>query len=214
MIPINEPRPTRARLALAALCVALVGVIYLETGWSGADMRAPVAPERDQVAPPVQGDDATFAMPPLDSLAEVVRRPLFSEQRRPPATAAVAAADVRSTGFILVGIVMSPTGGLALIEHGQPQHLDRVHEHQELDGWTVEQIVRDHVTLRHADDRIQIKVTDGPPGTPSAGVALPPPVGNVTNVPPHFVGTSLPPPNSNMPGHFVGTSLPPPRKEE
>lgn len=198
MSAIVRPRAMRTRLVLAALCAALIGIIYLEAGWSGLDARAPVAATQDQAAPPAQGDDATFAMPPLDSLSEVVKRPLFSEQRRPPAIAAAAAADARSTGFTLVGIVMAPGGGLALIEHGQPPHLDRVHERQEIDGWTVEQIARDRVTLRHADDRIEIKIKDAPsrqPGAPNG---------------PAFV---MPPPNSNVPAHFVGTGLPAHRQE-
>lgn len=194
---IAQPRPTRLRLVLAALCVALLGVIYLETSQPDIDLTAhPVAQHR--VAPAVEGDDATSAMPSLDSLADVLRRPLFSPNRRPPAVSAAAAANADATGFTLVGVVISPRGSRALIEHGQPPHLDHAREQQEIDGWTVEKILGDRVVLRHAEDRVELKVKDAPPpqvpGAPiptAAGPLAAPPLPPGTFPAPHFMGGAL-----------------------
>lgn len=197
MTAIVQPRPTRLRLVLAAVCVGLLGVIYLETSQPDIDLPAhPAAQHRG--APAADGDDATFAMPPLDGLADVLRRPLFSASRRPAAASVAAAADAVATGFALVGVVISPRGSRALIEHGQPPHLDHAREQQEIDGWTVEKILSDRVVLRHADDRVELKVKDAPapqqPGAPvpaAAQAVAPMPPG--TFPAPHFMSGALNP---------------------
>jgi hypothetical protein len=203
-----QPRPTRLRLLLGATCVALLGVIYVETSAPGLDLPAHQGAQHGAAAI-AGGDEASFAMPPLDSLAEVLRRPLFSASRKAPTAAVAAAADAVSTGFTLVGIVLSPRGNRALVEHGQPSHLDHAREGQELDGWTVEKILRDRVVLRHADERVEVKLKDGPAvAQQQPGVPMPPavpvqvqgqPAPGVAGVPPgtfptpHFMGGALNP---------------------
>src|SRR5713226_647546 len=83
-----------------ALCLDLGGAIYVEAEEpSLATTAAAPAPELE----PRNGERANplLALPPLDSFAEVVSRPLFARTRRParlPADAATQSPSRRATG--------------------------------------------------------------------------------------------------------------------
>lgn len=160
---MSKPRLSgrRAPLLLLALCLALAGVIYVELDRPPLEAVAKAAP-----APPAEAAGTSragpgFSMPPLRRYSEVRERPLFSETRR-PAIDAGPAIDPRSSAFNLVGIVISAHERRALIEHGQPPHLERLSEGQDIDGWTVESIESDRVVLARADLRLEVKPKDGP----------------------------------------------------
>lgn len=154
-------RHRRAPFALAALVAALGALIYLESMPPAIELPANAAAGPDLKPGAPIPDTTGFAIPPLRSFAEVLARPLFSPTRRPSLDAP--AGDARSSGFTLVGIVISSGEHHALIEHGQPPRLERVVEGQELDGWTIEAIAPDAVALRRADQRLELKAKDAPP---------------------------------------------------
>ena len=175
-------RRRRAPLLLLLICCALIGLIYVEAE------RPDVEPPANAAMAPPRALEAraasvpSFSLPPLGDYAEVVERPLFSPtRRRPPAAAGTA--DLRSSPFTLVGVVLSAKGKHALIEHAQPRRLDRVVEGQDLDGWTVEEIRLDRVMFRRGDTRIEVKPKDKAPSptrphpahaTPAAAPVNPP----------------------------------------
>lgn len=161
----RRKRHRRAPFALAALAAALGALIYLESVPPAIELPADAAAGPDLKPGAPAPETSGFAMPPLRSFAEVLARPLFSPTRR-PSLDAPAAGDARSSGFTLVGIVISSGEHHALIEHGQPPRLERVVEGQELDGWTVEAIAPDAVALRRADQRLELKAKDAPPPAP------------------------------------------------
>jgi hypothetical protein len=93
--------------------------------------------------------------------------------------------------FTLVGVVLTAKERHALLEHGQPPHLDRVAEGQEVDGWTLEAVQLDRVVLRRGDNRVEVKAKDkasasvpqlrraataNPPASPPSRGAQAPPV--------------------------------------
>jgi hypothetical protein len=161
----RRTRRRRAPLVLAAIAAALGVLIYFESGPPAIELPANAAAGPDRRADAPGPDGAGFAMPPLRSFAEVLARPLFSPTRRPTLDVQ-AASDAQSSGFTLVGIVISPGEHHALIEHGQPPHLERLVEGQELDGWTVDAILPDAVALRRADQRLELKAKDAPSAAP------------------------------------------------
>jgi len=161
-------RHARAPLLLAALALVLGAVIYVESLDAARAPPAPTARAPEPASDAAAAADGRFAMPPLRSFAEVLARPLFSSTRR-PMTGAAPAGDAPGSGLVLVGIVIAPGDQHALIEHGQPPRLERVVEGQEVEGWTVEAILPDAVGLRRADQRLELKAKDAPPG------AVPPP---------------------------------------
>jgi type II secretory pathway component PulC len=155
----RRSRPGRTPLLLAVGCAALIGVVYVELDAPDIEppAKAAVTAAQEPEKPPVQ--NPSFSMPPLRSFAGVLSRPLFSETRRPPLQPVVAA-DTRATNFTLVGTILSAKDRHALVEHGQPPHIDRVGEGQDVDGWTVEQILPDRVVFARADGRIELKPKD------------------------------------------------------
>ncbi len=177
MIGVLRGRLARASILLSPLCAVLLATIYIELDQPiepPAKAAVPAAREPDNRPP----ETPRFAMPPLRSFADVLARPPFTETRRPPIVTAPAS-DTRSSAFILVGIVISAHERLALIEHGQPPHVERLSEGQEIDGWSVEKILPDRVVLGRADARIEVKAKDAStrpgqprrPGTPVGTVA-------------------------------------------
>ena len=155
-------RLSRASLLLLLLCGLLLGIIYVELAPPLSEARAKLPLPRPRGADPAPSPRPGFSMPPLDSFAEVVTRPMFSETRRPPLPSGESG-DARSSAFTLVGIIVSAGESRALIAHGQPPRLERVTEGQEIDGWTVEKVLPDRVILERADARIEVKPRDAPP---------------------------------------------------
>ncbi|HEX6841509.1 MAG TPA: hypothetical protein VF113_08265 [Stellaceae bacterium] len=159
MIGARGHHPGRTPLLLAAGCVALAGIIYIEL--DAPDIEPPAtaavaaAPEPDKRP----AESSSFAMPPLRNFAGVLSRPLFSETRRPPRQP-TSPADTRDASFTLVGTILSANERHALVEHGQPPHIERVSEGQEIDGWTVEQILADHIVFGRGDTHVEIKPKD------------------------------------------------------
>ena len=185
MIGARRHRPGRRPLALAAGCVALAGVIYVEL--DAPDIEPPAkaavaaAPEPDKRP----AESPSFAMPPLRNFAGVLSRPLFSETRRPP-RAPTGPADTRDASFTLVGTILTAQARHALVEHGQPPHIERVSEGQEVDGWTVEQILPDRVVFGRGDTHVEIKPKDASslrtgPSRRAVGVTPVTPVPNPVN---------------------------------
>jgi hypothetical protein len=159
MIGARRHRPARTPLLLAAGCAVLVGLVYVELDAPDIEppAKAAVAAAQEPEKRPVS--DPSFSMPPLRSFAGVLSRPLFSETRRPPLQP-VAGADTRAATFTLVGTILSAQERHALVEHGQPPRLERISEGQDIDGWTVEQILADRVVFSRADARIEVKAKD------------------------------------------------------
>lgn len=94
------------------------------------------------------------AMPPLAVYKDFLARPPFSESRRPPETATLAAGE--RPPFRLAGIVIADTGRLGLFAPDGGAALKRVAEGQVLDGWRVERVMTDRVILRDADRRVAL----------------------------------------------------------
>lgn len=156
---MSPSRRRRAPAYLILLCLGLAAIVYREATQPDPDP----APAMTAAPRRAAGDprEPHFAMAPLSAYAEVVARPLFSPTRRPAATAATAAGP---SNFLVTGIVISPTGRVALVAHGMPAHVDRVVEGQSLDGWTVEAILPDHIVLARDGTEIALKpeATPGP----------------------------------------------------
>jgi len=157
-----------ALLAGASAHAADAGhVLPVETLAARPPAMAPVAAPAMPAAVPASG----FHMAPLDTYAEVLKRPLFEADRRAheaPHTAVSAAEP-----FTLRGIVILPAATYALIEEGTTSK--RVTEGQALAGGTVKQILRDRVVLNVNGVDTAVKLFDptangkSTPGLPTAG---------------------------------------------
>ena len=176
MLPTLATRRGLA-LLLGLLCLALATLVYGEL--QGAE-RGPVRPA---VAPPAAAaallpQPAAASLSPIEAYDEVLQRPLFSATRRPPPAGAATNTLGTAEGFALIGIIIAEDGRAALIQHGRPPVLARLHEGQALEGWTVAAILPDRVVLEHDATQHELKLKDRPPETKTpAGPIAPPPRG-------------------------------------
>jgi hypothetical protein len=167
---LKRRRQRRQRVVrpLFIVWVALAGGLYVE---ANELMVAPVPSVSISGDSPDRGHDPTFAMPPLDSFAEVVSRPLFMPSRRPPVAAAM---SDRPSDITLIGTIISASDRRALLGHGIPQTIEHVALGQNIDGWTVKSIDPERVVLAQEQREIEVKAS-----------AKQQPIGASPPVPPH-----------------------------
>ncbi len=164
----------RAALLLLALCLGLgAGVAYqLADPWDGeGDVSRPASPPAGpHAALP------SIAPPPKGAYARVVADNLFDPGRR-PTVEAVRPAPVRRRPPVaapsrlrLMGIVGTPEGRIALLRVPRERAYRRVSEGARVEGWVVEEIGRDTVTLGRAGASAVLRLV-----VPKAGRAAPMP---------------------------------------
>jgi general secretion pathway protein N len=158
-----------AALMLGVLCLAFGVVIYYELGMAGD--KTPTAPTpvvAGSTVPPLPPQPASSTLPPIESFAEVTRRPLFSPTRQPPPAEVVKDTQGNASGFALLGIIISDDGRIALIEYGRPPALARLKEGQAVDGWTLQSILPDRIVLQHGATEQELRLKDraGAPAQP------------------------------------------------
>src|SRR5579863_6395062 len=102
---IISARRGGAILVLLLVCLALAGLVYDELSSREIDLPTPALPAG--AAAPVslpQGEEAGSGLPPIETLAEVTERPLFTATRRPPPADTVQENIGNASSFVLLGI--------------------------------------------------------------------------------------------------------------
>ncbi|HTY70144.1 MAG TPA: hypothetical protein VMH36_26055 [Alphaproteobacteria bacterium] len=164
-----------ALLAAAAVLIAGAPAGAVETQVRILPGAPPGAAEalaaRPAVAQPAAAEApagaAGFRMAPLDTYAEVLRRPLFASDRRAHEAVQAAAVD---EPFTLRGIVIQPAAAYALVEEGKTTK--RVTEGQALGRGTVTRILHDRVVLSVNGVETAVKLFDPKAnGKPSPGLS-------------------------------------------
>jgi general secretion pathway protein N len=179
--------------ALAIVAALLVGVLALEFV-SGAALRERMAAATAPRPAVVQ----TKLMPPIAAVnpdqeyAETGSRPLFIPTRRPapPQATAAAASSMNKGQFFLTAVIIAGDMKIALLREKSSGRVVRVEQGKDVNGITVAQIDREHVTLTQAGDRevVPLVVSKGaalPPGAPVPNASGPfgPPQGGPPIVP-------------------------------
>lgn len=114
-----------------------------------ADAGAPASPPRLPVLGPVEDYDA------------IATRPLFSPTRRPTEAPPQAAAGPENPdGILLTGVVLAPSGKLALVRTPDEKAPRQVSQGQRVLDWTVEKIFTDRIVLRAGARTVEIKLMD------------------------------------------------------
>jgi general secretion pathway protein N len=158
-------RKTRRRpsLLLIALCLALGYHVWrvLEAGPVAIDAGAAPPPP----APIVVAPRETIAeLPRIDEFAETVARPLFMATRRPPEPEEEVVEEAKTGAqrnlFNLLGIVISSDERVALVTRRRGGEMLRLVVGQYIDGWRVETIRSDRMTLSQGDETEVLKLTD------------------------------------------------------
>ena len=149
--------------ALLALCAGLGWLVY--QGLQAVPPPGPVATAGG--TPPLDAlpEETAFVMPPEQSFAAILERPLFSPTRRPPPEGiASAAGPVPTLKIDVVGIVISEQEQFALILTENSKEVVRLSAGDEFQGWTLEEIEPERVTFRRGEIEEQIELSfDRPP---------------------------------------------------
>jgi type II secretory pathway component PulC len=159
MIPAL-PAPLRTLAFPVLLCAGLAGGLVLEVAGSSSPSPPPAVTPPSRSAAPAEAA-TRFTLPPLDSFAEVIERPLFSSSRRPSATDTPQSTD-RPFSATLAGIVISKKSSSIIVAQGDPSVLKRFKQGDEVDGWSIRAIEPNRVVLERRGVEQQIKLGDAP----------------------------------------------------
>lgn len=204
-----------ARTALAIFFALLAAAAVAGLWWAWHHPPQLAMPTTAPANPPLTASGgAAFEMPALAHYAEVVERPVFIEARRPPDNEAETAppppADpAASEPLRLIGVLLLPGRAAALILPEEPDpavandpalkkriprpsptpqkhKVMRVPQGGTINGWVLETVQADKVTLRKGGDLRELALlrppktkprpSDGEPNPPAVPGSIPPPI--------------------------------------
>lgn len=155
-------------LVAALSAVGLAGTGWIAYGWVDREGEADPAPVVAVATPPQpeeQLESAPLALPPAQAFVEIVRRPIFSPDRRPAPegelTLETAAANLDVN---LVGIIIASGEPIALIAPRGSATLQRLGQGDRYQGWTVDRIEANGVRFRRDGAVHDVEISyDRPP---------------------------------------------------
>jgi len=173
----------RTTVLLAGLCLVLVGGVVLE--WLKPPRLSPVSGEAAQPGQPLIAREpapGSVSLPPLSKYEEIISRPLFLADRRPPPAMPESPAEPvaeQEATLLLVGVMLSPEGQRALVHLKEENRLVRLQVGESAGGWKLEAITPDSATLSQGEDTLKLQLErnrkDGPPPPSQAAPRTPPP---------------------------------------
>jgi hypothetical protein len=140
------------------ICAGLALLVNAEEAYLQQQFVDPPKPAAE--APPAVAGAAhpsSYALPPLASFSEVLKRPLFLENRRPVEPAPPIESVPEVGDFSIAGIVVSKTNRHVLVRAAEAGAVKRVHEGETINGWSVEKILADRVLLRRGEELEEMK---------------------------------------------------------
>jgi|GEM_PF-1417755 len=152
-------------LILAGLCVVFGIVVLLE--WSRLESQ--LRDRQRAIATPVKSElsfekiaEVDFELPVIDSYTDLVERPLFVEGRRPleKPDETLQQTDKQQGESLrakLMGIYSGSDGTTALILNAEGKYV-RVKKHDSVDGWQVDALFPDRVTLKQGVETQDLKL--------------------------------------------------------
>lgn len=154
----------RLAALLTLICAGLAGLVFLQF----AGRHATLAPLPVSSAPVPQEverepyDDLDLA--PLSAFQEIAERPLFNPTRRPRRDEPEPEKPVQAatSRYLLQGTTSAPEGRKALLLMNGAGRQVWVAEGERLDGWLIELITADRVTMLRAGRRQELSLKDQP----------------------------------------------------
>ena len=159
--------------ALWLLAAALLGATVWPFVLGGsADLAGMAARQAAPVAPPSPAD---LALPPVESFAETLNRPLFTATRRPPSPGELLQGEgaklmppagkgekVILGKYLLRGVVVTPEQKLLLLKRQDTGAAMRLKEGDALDDWRIAAIAQDHLILSKGSQQERVNLRDKP----------------------------------------------------
>ena len=155
------------RLTLIAMCVLSSGLMVYE--WVrpyGLSANPPLISPDKEVAVADPKTLANRPVSPLGTFSEMIERPLFREDRSPYVPEAPTEPEQpRDTGpditaqISLSAIIIDEDERIALIERRQDKKLQQLRQGEKFNGWTLNQIQADDITMQKGQETRQIALT-------------------------------------------------------
>ena len=150
------------KISLLLICLVLGGLIYYQSMYYPRDTEnvAGVAPPVD-VIETVQ--NTSTRAKPLRMYAEIIKRPLFSPERRPPAIQAEQVDDSIDIGelenLILFGVVISGSTKYAIVGNRKEKSTEQIKEGHRYKGWRVSAISSDSIKFTGKDAQYELFIS-------------------------------------------------------
>ncbi len=148
---------------LAILGVALAGLVVLQVRHQ-AEPPPPPAPVAAPAGPAVLPPPPRLAPVVLTGLSDMVERPLFSPDRRPPPPAKIdpaAAPPPATVNLTLIGTIVTSHGKLAVVMPDKAAKAEYVGEGEVVGGWRVETIEGREIRLTNGPRSVALALRDG-----------------------------------------------------
>lgn len=169
---------TGARLAMVVLSAAaaiLATVLLAELRLGGRLPLPSVEPHPAADLPEIPSWEVP--VPPMSKYAEIIERPLFTSDRRPPPPDEQPVAETQQAtpqtkpDLRLLGIVITEGKRQALLQEGRDDKVVYAEPGVTVQGWTVESIESEQVVLVLGEQReeIDLRTFDVPPTTVAQG---------------------------------------------
>jgi len=151
---------------LASTCVALGMVIYYELSGATQPVHSTASSAKNPIVVSPEVPSAA-TMPPQETYASIVERPVFIAGRRP-----VSGGETEGTSSTfdleVVGIVVSDGDRFVLVKTPGGDQPEPVREGQVIAGWAIQAIGIDHVRLRRGATELDVALDYTLPAPPSA----------------------------------------------
>lgn len=150
------------KISLILICLALGGLIYYQSMYYPRDAEnlASLTPSINAVET-VQHTSARAK--PLRAYAEIIKRPLFSPDRRPPAIQNVQVDDSIDIGelenLILFGVVISGPTKYAIVGNRKEESTEQIKEGHLYKGWRVSAISPDSIQFVGKDAQYELFIS-------------------------------------------------------
>lgn len=170
---INRQRQRLLTSMLLATNLLLGVIIALELRIAGDDPLQSMAtqqvqPEENTLVLP----QSTFRLAPIAHYDEILARPLFTEERRPPEREPDTApepvkVETVPPGFTLLGIVIATDASKALLLSRRSRELIQGVVGDSVEGWRIKDIQPDRITVVRGTESVDIEL-ERAPGTPAS----------------------------------------------
>ena len=147
---------------LGAICLSLATIVYRE--FNGIEtIVEPARPAAASVTRHVLAEK-TFAMAPMERFSAIVKRPIFSPNRRPAAKQPESKKQQRpQSKLALYGIAITAGERIALVGVERGTGLARIKKGEAFSGWVVIDIEQNRVLLRQGTLDEELKLNYGVP---------------------------------------------------
>jgi hypothetical protein len=101
-----------------------------------------------------------FQVAPLNNYRNIVERPLFLTERRPPEEAPeetpISESPVGDEDLVLLGVVLTPDTNMALLQVDQRGQVARLRVGEKVNGWELQSVEANQVNLHNGEKELDL----------------------------------------------------------